>query len=232
LLSRSLSLSSHSPPLTAPSHIPPPSHAPQEAKRGLGTSAVFIARNRFAVLDRSANSIQIRNLQNEITKKCAPPCTTTDAVFYAGTGMLLCRSEDKVGVAHVCVGVPECVSVHAIYHLPIYHCQTLSRTSNPLLWTEEAPSLPLSLPPPLFAAQVILFDVQQRTVLAELTTPYVKYVIWNADMSQVGDEREEEERFYSPFGGNGAYWEGERERELCAWLRPRPYPLPTLNPTP
>ena len=30
-----------------------------------------------------------------------------------------------------------------------------------------------------------LFDVQQRTVLAELSTPYVKYVIWNSDMSMV-----------------------------------------------
>ena len=50
------------------------------------------------MLDRAANTIQIRNLQNEITKKCAPPCATTDAVFYAGTGMLLCRSEDKVGI--------------------------------------------------------------------------------------------------------------------------------------
>lgn len=71
----------------------------QEAKRGLGTAAVFIARNRFAVLDRTANTIQIRNLQNEITKKCAPPDSTTDCIFYAGTGMLLCRSEDKVGKA-------------------------------------------------------------------------------------------------------------------------------------
>ncbi len=67
----------------------------QEAKRGLGVSAVFIARNRFAVLDKASNTLQIRNLQNEITKKCPPPCATTDAVFYAGTGMLLCRSEDK-----------------------------------------------------------------------------------------------------------------------------------------
>ncbi len=69
----------------------------QEAKRGLGTSAVFIARNRFAVLDKATNIIQIRNLQNEITKKVPTPCATTDAIFYAGTGMLLCRSEDKVG---------------------------------------------------------------------------------------------------------------------------------------
>lgn len=57
---------------------------------------MFIARNRFAVLDKATNTIQIRNLQNEITKKTTPPCATTDALFYAGTGMLLCRSEDKV----------------------------------------------------------------------------------------------------------------------------------------
>jgi hypothetical protein len=57
---------------------------------------VFIARNRFAVLDKPSATIQIRNLQNEITKKCPPPCATTDAIFYAGTGTLLCRSEDKV----------------------------------------------------------------------------------------------------------------------------------------
>ena len=35
------------------------------------------------------------------------------------------------------------------------------------------------------ATQVVLFDVQQRTALAELSTPYVKYVVWSADMSQV-----------------------------------------------
>ncbi|GFH20541.1 coatomer subunit alpha, partial [Haematococcus lacustris] len=96
-----------------------------EAKRGLGVYAVFIARNRFAVLDKASSTIQIRNLQNEITKKCAPPCATTDAIFYAGTGMLLCRSEDKV----------------------------------------------------------TLFDIQQRSTLAELSTPSIKYVVWNSDMS-------------------------------------------------
>ena len=96
---------------------------------------MFIARNRFAVLDKAANQIQIRNLQNEvsrrantllsrtfvdricvgmhfraaharvltwavclpkITKKSNSPTATTDAIFYAGTGALLCRSEDKV----------------------------------------------------------------------------------------------------------------------------------------
>lgn len=32
----------------------------QEAKRGLGASAVFIARNRFAVLDKASSTIQVR----------------------------------------------------------------------------------------------------------------------------------------------------------------------------
>jgi hypothetical protein len=30
---------------------------------------VFIARNRFAVLDKGANQIQIRNLQNEVSRR-------------------------------------------------------------------------------------------------------------------------------------------------------------------
>ncbi len=85
------------------------SRCTQEAKRGLGTSAVFIARNRFAVLDKASGTIQIRNLQNEITKKCAPPNAGVDAVFYAGTGVLLCRSEDKV-CAHG--------GVHLVHQLP------------------------------------------------------------------------------------------------------------------
>ena len=32
---------------------------------------------------------------------------------------------------------------------------------------------------------MVLFDVQQRTVLGELSTPYIKYVVWSADMSAV-----------------------------------------------
>eukprot|EP00241_Pyramimonas_parkeae_P000140 CAMPEP_0114250424 /NCGR_PEP_ID=MMETSP0058-20121206/14690_1 /TAXON_ID=36894 /ORGANISM="Pyramimonas parkeae, CCMP726" /LENGTH=1223 /DNA_ID=CAMNT_0001364079 /DNA_START=173 /DNA_END=3845 /DNA_ORIENTATION=- len=98
-----------------------------ESKRGQGTCACFVARNRFAVLDKSAHQLVIKNLKNEVTKKCTPPCASTDAIFYAGTGSLLCRSDDKV----------------------------------------------------------VLFDVQQRHAIAELSTPYVKYVVWNADMTQV-----------------------------------------------
>ncbi|KAK9758325.1 hypothetical protein RND81_01G223100 [Saponaria officinalis] len=66
-----------------------------EAKRGLGGSAVFIARNRFAVLERSSNQVLVKNLKNEMVKKVPLP-VPTDAIFYAGTGNLLCRAEDRV----------------------------------------------------------------------------------------------------------------------------------------
>ena len=34
--------------------------------------------------------------------------------------------------------------------------------------------------------QVVLFDIQQRTVTAELSVPFVKYVVWSSDMEHVG----------------------------------------------
>jgi len=98
-----------------------------EPRRGQGVSATFIARNRFAVLDKSTHQILIKDLKNDVTKKCVPPDSTVDAIFYAGTGALLCRAEDRM----------------------------------------------------------ILFDVQQRAAMAEITTPLIKYVIWSNDMSLV-----------------------------------------------
>ncbi|KAM1761994.1 hypothetical protein ACFX12_004692 [Malus domestica] len=67
----------------------------QEAKRGIGGPAVFVARNRFAVLEKSTNQVIAKNLKNEIVKKSALPIVG-DAIFYAGTGNLLCRAEDRV----------------------------------------------------------------------------------------------------------------------------------------
>ncbi|KAL2927244.1 Coatomer subunit alpha-1 [Bienertia sinuspersici] len=98
----------------------------QEAKRGVGVSAVFIARNRFAVLDKTNNQVLTKNLKNETVKKSPLPIAT-DAIFYAGTGNLICRAEDKV----------------------------------------------------------VVFDLQQRMILGDLQTPFVKYVIWSNDMQSV-----------------------------------------------
>ncbi|XP_042451740.1 coatomer subunit alpha-1-like [Zingiber officinale] len=67
----------------------------QDARKGVGASAVFVARNRFAVLDKSSNQAVVKNLKNEIVKKSLLPIVT-DAIYYAGTGNVLCRAEDRV----------------------------------------------------------------------------------------------------------------------------------------
>merc|ERR1711970_562727 len=64
-----------------------------EGKRSSGLTAVWVARNRFAVLDRT-HSIQIKNLKNEVTKKIQ--LNGVDEIFYAGTGLLLLREPDGV----------------------------------------------------------------------------------------------------------------------------------------
>lgn len=98
----------------------------QEAKRGIGGSAIFVARNRFAVLDKTNNQVLVKNLKNEIVKKSVLPIAA-DAIFYAGTGNLLCRAEDRV----------------------------------------------------------VIFDLQQRIVLGDLQTPFVKYIVWSNDMENI-----------------------------------------------
>ncbi|XP_030921093.1 coatomer subunit alpha, partial [Geospiza fortis] len=67
--------------------------AAPEGKRSSGLTAVWVARNRFAVLDRM-HSILIKNLKNEITKKV--PVPNCDEIFYAGTGNLLLRDSDSI----------------------------------------------------------------------------------------------------------------------------------------
>ncbi|XP_076029006.1 coatomer subunit alpha isoform X2 [Oratosquilla oratoria] len=69
-----------------------------DSKRSSGLTAVWVARNRFAVMDKS-HQIVIKNLQNEVTKKVSTP--TCDEVFYAGTGMLLLRDNDGVSLFDV-----------------------------------------------------------------------------------------------------------------------------------
>ncbi|CAL0328461.1 unnamed protein product [Lupinus luteus] len=98
----------------------------QDAKKGPGGSAMFVDRNRFAVLDKSTNQALLKNLKNEIVKKSVLPIAT-DSIFYAGTGNLLCRSEDRV----------------------------------------------------------VIFDLQQRLVVGDLQTPFIKYVVWSNDMESV-----------------------------------------------
>lgn len=67
-------------------------HTETESKRSSGITALWVARNRFAVLDRN-NQLVVKNFKNEVTKKCMSQC---EDIFYAGTGMLLLKDADSV----------------------------------------------------------------------------------------------------------------------------------------
>ncbi|KAJ3122455.1 hypothetical protein HK098_002828, partial [Nowakowskiella sp. JEL0407] len=71
---------------------------PREAsdvKKGTGSASVFVARNRFAVLDKSASQILIKDLKNETTKTVKIPTGVTD-MFYAGTKNILLTTATSV----------------------------------------------------------------------------------------------------------------------------------------
>ncbi|KAH7625872.1 coatomer WD associated region-domain-containing protein [Sordaria sp. MPI-SDFR-AT-0083] len=61
---------------------------PTESKRGQGNSAVFVARNRFAVLNAATQTVDIKDLTNNTTRSFKPPVGTTD-IYFGGTGNLL-----------------------------------------------------------------------------------------------------------------------------------------------
>jgi coatomer protein complex subunit alpha (xenin) len=61
---------------------------PTDTKRGPGNSAVFVARNRFAVFNAAGQQIDIKDLSNSTTKTIKPPTGTTD-IYFGGTGNLL-----------------------------------------------------------------------------------------------------------------------------------------------
>jgi coatomer subunit alpha len=90
--------------------------------------AVFLGRNRFAVLDRHQRQIVIKNLNNETTKRVQPPVPNVDALMDGGaSGRVMLRADDRA----------------------------------------------------------ILFEVQSRRVLGELTAPKLKSVVWSPDGSKV-----------------------------------------------
>lgn len=61
---------------------------PTDIKRGQGNSAIFVARNRFAVFTQSTQQIDIKDLSNTTTKTIKPPPGTAD-IYFGGTGCLL-----------------------------------------------------------------------------------------------------------------------------------------------
>ena len=78
-------------------HASSSSSSGQETQRGAAIAAVFIARNRFAILD-AQKQLVIKNFANEVVKKITPPLGgTADCVFSAGTvGRVLLKMDDKM----------------------------------------------------------------------------------------------------------------------------------------
>ncbi|XP_014218663.1 coatomer subunit alpha [Copidosoma floridanum] len=76
--------------------LPSDDNTEPETKRASGITALWVARNRFAVLDKHVGSysLVIKNLKNEISKKI--PIPNYDEIFYAGTGMILLRDSDQI----------------------------------------------------------------------------------------------------------------------------------------
>ncbi|KAI5777220.1 coatomer WD associated region-domain-containing protein [Geopyxis carbonaria] len=61
---------------------------PTDTKSGSGNSAVFVARNRFAVFTSSNQTIDIKDLSNSSTKTIKTP-TPINEIYFGGVGCLL-----------------------------------------------------------------------------------------------------------------------------------------------
>ncbi|KAF9448057.1 coatomer subunit alpha-2 [Macrolepiota fuliginosa MF-IS2] len=66
-----------------------------DGKRGNGQSAIFVARNRFAVLNKATQLIEVRDLSNSAVKTIKPPVQTNE-IFYGGTACLILSSTSSV----------------------------------------------------------------------------------------------------------------------------------------
>ncbi|EKM58105.1 uncharacterized protein PHACADRAFT_252139 [Phanerochaete carnosa HHB-10118-sp] len=66
-----------------------------EGKRGSGQAAIFVARNRFAVLNKTTQLIEVRDPSNSVVKTIKPPVQTND-IFYGGTASLILSSPTSV----------------------------------------------------------------------------------------------------------------------------------------
>ncbi|PPR00758.1 hypothetical protein CVT24_000783 [Panaeolus cyanescens] len=66
-----------------------------DGKKGNGQSAIFVARNRFAVLNKTSQLIEVRDLSNTVVKSIKAPVQTNE-IFYGGTACLILSSPTSV----------------------------------------------------------------------------------------------------------------------------------------
>ncbi|KAF8496519.1 coatomer subunit alpha-2 [Russula emetica] len=66
-----------------------------DGKRGSGQSAIFVARNRFATLNKTTQLIEVCDLTGAVVKTIKPPVQTNE-IFYGGTASLILSSTSSV----------------------------------------------------------------------------------------------------------------------------------------
>jgi len=73
------------------------SNTAQDIKRGANTlGAVFIARDKFIVLDKQ-RQLNVKNLSNVSIKRVTSPVANVDSIYYGGImGRVILRADDKV----------------------------------------------------------------------------------------------------------------------------------------
>ncbi|WFD30062.1 hypothetical protein MSPP1_001076 [Malassezia sp. CBS 17886] len=78
-------------------HAPPTELAESGSvgKRGQGASALFVARNRFAVLQRTTQRVELRDLANNIVKTITLPDATQE-IFHGGPAHLILATAHNV----------------------------------------------------------------------------------------------------------------------------------------
>eukprot|EP00047_Mylnosiga_fluctuans_P002804 m.225995 g.225995 ORF g.225995 m.225995 type:complete len:1238 (-) comp11355_c0_seq1:46-3759(-) len=69
--------------------------AEPDVKRAAGKCAVWVARQRYAVLDKTG-AVSIKTLKDESATKKLTLATTPDQIFFAGSGLLLLSEEESV----------------------------------------------------------------------------------------------------------------------------------------
>lgn len=104
---------------------------PSDTRRGSASAAVFVARNRFAVLDKSTCTVHIKDLRNETTKQFKVAGNIVN-VWYAGsknilltttTSVVLFDTELRVNVAEIHVAGVR----HVVWSSDMNHVALLSK---------------------------------------------------------------------------------------------------------
>ena len=74
-----------------------PNAVAKEPVHGSGLGAVFVARNKFATLDRATRNIVVRDFNGNSSKTVQAPHARTDKLFQASTqGRVLAKTSDRV----------------------------------------------------------------------------------------------------------------------------------------